>query len=212
MKTTAFVLGVGLCLLSSCEQAKYAVSSGIDGVKNQWCQNSDEGFLNLVAYAARSEEFERADKWLAQVYHPENKASGLITLAQYELLHNGIAREETQKQLEEIIPCVEDPKLKMLARLELADVEFSKNKDKGLSRIEEIECDIWDVSSAHLRAPMLIRLLTFRIEREKNITKAREIIDQTERTIRVMFDSRDKYDIQNQLKGILEAHSNLFCK
>jgi len=100
----------------------------------------------------------------------------------------------------------------MFARMELAEICIKENRELGLSEVDEIEKDVWGISSAHQRAPMLMRLVKFRAEKGKDIPRLKSTIEQMKRTLDTMFDSYDKLALEQELKQILEANSNLLCR
>ena len=97
-----------------------------------------------------------------------------------------------------------------IANIEIAEAKYKSNKSEALKIVKDMTEEISNILDADCRATVLLSLLHFELETKKDITEAKETIEQVEQTIAMILNNDyQKMRRKSELQALLETHKHL---
>lgn len=190
------------------------VASGFHSLKSRFFQSPEEQKMEAIALAIREGNVEKAEFEIAQLSNPFIRAQALADVAHYEIKDQNdlIGAKKTIEKLEQTIHDIPSKEDKLFSQIELADLKHFIDKKEAKKLMESLGPEVWLIVSPIERSRLLIRMITFQLETEKDAQSAKKTIEQTRQTIEFIKRDSIRRMRHKELENVLQVNNHILCE
>lgn len=100
-----------------------------------------------------------------------------------------------------------------IADIEIASFRYKVDREASLSAVKDITEEVWAIKNPNRRAMALFSLLKFHLEKEQNITKSKEVLEQLKKTIEFIPNEEFYKKMRlSELRKLIQKNNHLLSR